>query len=283
MRQAQGGVLLKSSDGVAYAVHLKADFVAEHEQGIGGLHHWIGAVDESIDGIGRYSMKKDDRTLSRAEKLTSLFTKTIRITLPDGKPLSRKLVGLRFGSEDEAGKPSSWLIRSPDVELSGAWDNRSFEIIGYTPEATQFIMELHSAILSGDFSLHIGRTGNPFDNGGLNISIASRIPEEQLLAVKEAHEGRRRLEDAAKATGIEDRVRARSQEVRGNEFNYFALSPRWRGTDETSVSEHPVKFWLNPIGRQAKSGWYTVEELDAWLEGHGPVVGSAMPQAFTLR
>jgi len=52
-------------------------------------------------------------------------------------------------------------------------------------------------------------------------------------------------------------------------FSYLSLSPRWLSGGRKS--KHPVMFWLNPL-RDGEANYYTVEELEQWLKGKGPVL-----------
>ena len=48
---------------------------------------------------------------------------------------------------------------------------------------------------------------------------------------------------------------------------YYALSPRWADESKTEV-----KFWLNPYDQTNNNyGWYAVEDLEAWVNGEGPI------------
>ena len=54
---------------------------------------------------------------------------------------------------------------------------------------------------------------------------------------------------------------------------YLCLSPQWISGDRKS--QHPVMYWLNPADQDKNNaGWFTVEELDQWIAGTGPVVNS---------
>jgi hypothetical protein len=69
------------------------------------------------------------------------------------------------------------------------------------------------------------------------------------------------LKNAAKATGIEDYLKAKWR-------RWFALSPRWANEEKTEV-----KFWLNPMDQHIyEAGWYSVEQLMEWVEDRGPVM-----------
>lgn len=290
MRQSVGVEILKSENGVPYAIHMKADFTAEHERGINDLRRLINTPGDDVDGIERYKMGHDENTLTRVERLTTFFVKSSKLHPQDEpKPITRKISCLRFGLDDvDIRKFKSWLLHATDTELSGGFDDQSFEVLAYTPEARAFLDDLHSSLLKGDFSLHMGSSSNPFSRGGLNISIPSRVPQAELDMIQKQHVDHRHLLEAAQATGIKDRIVSRRSQPGGNQYNFFALVPSlinnsfFRDGFEVKT-DYNVKFFLNPYGSKAKSGWYTVEELDAWIDDSGPVLGEPTATTLALR
>jgi len=60
------------------------------------------------------------------------------------------------------------------------------------------------------------------------------------------------------------------------------MSPYWVGAFQslagrtgkpTDDTEHPVIFFLNPKDQVNNNhGWFTVEDLDKWISGTGPVI-----------
>lgn len=59
---------------------------------------------------------------------------------------------------------------------------------------------------------------------------------------------------------------------------YFACSPKWsheiKSTADGEIkTKYPVIFWLNPMEQDRNSyGWFTVENLELWTQGKGPIV-----------
>lgn len=178
-------------------------------------------------------------------------------------------------------------------DAQSQWDGRGFAITAYSEAAKTFLRDLRAAFIAGDVAAWIGGGHDAsFSRGGLIIAIASRVPEETRRTMLEDDKDAARLEKAAEATGI----RKRLQQARQNSgkpvalppYGYFALSPRWvknfrRMDDDKPLADstaHPVFFWLNPY-RQSEfnTGWFTVEELDQWIAGTGPVVKSSRSAA----
>lgn len=128
---------------------------------------------------------------------------------------------------------------------------------------------------------------NPFSHAGLVIAIVSRMPEQARAAVDASDAETVRLEEAVEATGIRERIEARRKDLSGWSGGpaFHALAPRWsssirtvmrEGEEVALATEHPVVFFLNPARQKDHNhGWFTVEELDLWLEGGGPVIRKA--------
>jgi hypothetical protein len=150
--------------------------------------------------------------------------------------------------------------------LYGAWDSHEFALMSTDPKMCGFIDTLAQAIRDGDIAAWTGRFDqNPFSPGGLAIAIPSRIPAEQLVAMRDADVDRRTLLDAAASTGIEQRL-----EQAG--LRWYALSPKWAAGEQAERTIHKVVFWLNPQAQSKNNcGWFTVEDLDQWIAGEGPV------------
>ena len=100
-----------------------------------------------------------------------------------------------------------------------------------------------------------------FKNGGLVLTIISRLPDEIITNTYEKDKDYYELQVAAKATGIYERLKEAGKK-------YHALSPRW--TDE---NKKDVAFWLNPWGQDKYNfGWYTVQDLDDWIADEGKII-----------
>ena len=113
-----------------------------------------------------------------------------------------------------------------------------------------------------------------FENAGLQIVIASQIPADGEEMLRSTQVDVFNLKKSAAATGISDRLKEA-------ECRYYALSPKWKkdfnvvvrdDEDERLKTAHDIVFWLNPMEQQQNnSGWYTVEQLDEWIKGTGPI------------
>jgi hypothetical protein len=230
-------------EGVFIGINLGADFCAEHEQGIAGIRSTLGIPTDTMlpenQGI-------KGRTITKFNPASFFFEK--------GKTHSC----LTF---DQFGTPRGWKGRELDPKtsvLSTAWSEGDFGIVVENTHA-EYLKDLFEAFKRLDVAIGLGM-GGPFQNGGLNIIIASRFPKETNEIVKAADEDHRQMLLAAKATGIED-------ELKKAGIGYFALSPRWK--DETKKE---IVFWLNPREqRENNYGWFSVADLKLWIKGKGPI------------
>lgn len=291
-----------SADGLPYALFAQADYTAEHEEELSELYRVIGATPKSYEGIASYSLRQD--SVQEAVQHAALFEEAYTWReYPDagGKAKMRKgkALCLRLcydGRGDERTLWDHWR-RDEKVELSAAYSRSGFEIRAYSDATKAFLGAIHAAVAAGDFAcFRGGGSNNPFYRGGLVVAIPSRVPAGLKSAMLDAHADTKRLLEAAEATGIEARLREGNGEpfrdpryAFVSKYGFWSLSPAWsskikdRGPERGGEvsTEHPVIFFLKPISRDCISGWYTVEELDSWLEGKGPVLKNASSQSLT--
>lgn len=265
-RGNQGKAVIRLEDEkTLLGVNLGADFTAEHEWGIEKLRRTYG-INNELDGI-------DGRLISRAPT-----DRIVRGAVSLGKPKVKWHALVSFSSPYHKEHNATFdkelvnrleLTPYGDGEIHGAWDDSSF---GLLAKDESLVGELSEAIDRLDLCIAIlgALKDNPFSRPGLCLLIASRIPKVVAAHWLESDLDRKRLIAASEATGIEDRLQKAGR-------RYYALSPKWadavlvskRGKSKT---EHPVVYWLNPMDQDVNNyGWFTVEELDKWVHGKGPV------------
>lgn len=228
-------VIIRGSKVVA--VNLGSDLCAEHEWGIKPLRQYFGC---------------DEKEVGVAAKLT--HTVPAGLTWYKGKDFE----GIFFPGWSGAVPPTK------ETGTWGAWDERSFGVFSRNSNVIKQLLTIYEAILAKDAVFWLGG-GGVFDNAGLCIGVASNLPTEVKQAWKKADEDRNALREAAKATGIEDRIKAAG-------LRYFALSPQF-------AKDGTVQFYLNPQEQNKYNyGPFTVAELDAWIQGKGPVVKTKSQQ-----
>jgi hypothetical protein len=279
MRRGREGKIWRSEEtGEVIAVSLGADFCAEHEWGIKGIKRLLGMSDLNVPDLQRSTV---DRVLEflklkgngpvgldRMKQildinvLHNLDTKGLNDTSGWGKDKNRHTFwGLAVM---DAWRQSHFDFKenlrenyyNPErEELIGYWGEGDFAVL---VEDRSVVQDLVEAFGKKDIAIWVGASG-PFQNGGLIIAIASRLPVDFVQGMRDQDLGEIELQKAAARTGIH-------QKLAKADRKYFALSPRW-SDDQTQV-----KFWLNPYDQQNNNfGWYTVGDLEAWIEGTGPI------------
>lgn len=238
-------------------INLGADYCAEHEWGIKVLRRYFGIISESEDGT----------------PIIGLDRRRVR-QVPDGLRFfdyrsKYKLFCLTYDPHYKYAAERLGPFHVPDElhyhdkdDLGTAWDEDSFGIL---TRQGKMLGELYEAIKAMDALIFLGG-GGVFQNSGLHILIASRIPSEQAQQAYDLDMDGIRLKAADNATGIREVLESAKK-------TYFALSPRWIMEDFKSRSQYPVMYWLNPMEQSLHNfGWYTVEDLKLWAEDKGPVI-----------
>lgn len=253
--------------------NLGADYCAEHEWGIGGLKRMLGidgakpeysrerVVYKKPHGIERRRISKHDnvRLFEYGDQVALICTATWCIE--DFEEAIEKH-GMAKAFKDRL--PRELYIRS-DQTLGAAWDDGSFGLLGKGQDADR-IREIWKAIQAHNVAIWNGGRVTPFENSGLIIAIIDRVSAENLETMRAADEDAEKLQAASDATGIITRLKEA-------EKGYFACSPKWRDERfKDKNSAHPVIYWLNPMEQsENNSGWFTVEDLDQWIKGIGPI------------
>lgn len=261
MRRGRDNGLLKDDNGKVIGINLGADFTAEHEWGINKLQDLFG-ISESGFGIERRTITKipnGKRWFSNNEEIN--FVKLV-----DTKKHTVLIVSERV-NEEHFNLKDCYLDYRPkgSEELLTAWDEKSFAISGVSKEQREAIREMYNAMQRKDLAIWLGG-GHVFQRAGLVVAIASIIPADRKQMMYDADVDRDKLTKAADKTGIASRL-----EKAG--LKHFALCPKWKNEAHREVSsKYNVVFWLNPMEQRLNnSGWFTVENLDEWIEGNGPV------------
>lgn len=273
-RGNQGKAVHRAPDGKLIGVNLGADFTSEHEWGIADLRRKFG-VDCNQVGV-------DGRIIRQVPREHILFD-AVTIGIDDYSGKRRKtskqtwwgLVCCTYPLDvmrqptltAEFVKQSELMPYCLDGEMIGSWDERSFGVL-CKDETT--VRELSDAMDKLDLCLGLFNPTptNPFSRSGLGLLIASRIPDTIKTAWSEADQGSRDLQAASDATGINDRLR-----VAGKTF--YALRPSWN--ENGAKTNYKVVFWLNPCEQDRNNyGWFTVEQLDEWIKGRGPIPKKVM-------
>lgn len=267
--------------GRVVALNLGADFTAEHECGIKGLKRILG-----MDGqVEEYSREKPiytkphgiaRRTITDGSQVKLFEHKGEALLICQGehyhKYLSENIE--RHGADAVwdryiPGDLRSWRAK----DLATAWDDSSFGVLAKKADVEK-LRELYQAFQANNIAVWLGARVL-FKNGGLVLCIADRAPSECLETMRAGDEDTEKLQAASDATGITKRLADAGK-------GYFACSPRWITDDMKKKSAHPVMYWLNPTEQDKNNyGWYTVEQLDQWIKGAGPIPNKGVSREQT--
>ncbi len=258
-------------DGVAVGVHLAPNGVGQHSMGIDWLLRRIGAVDADAYGLREFdghvvrSMPEwTRRDVSHEERLSldvgprpKRFSSTSSILCVEGSV------------EHALGETVRY---SPNSVVTGAWDDSSFAVRGWDDEGRRIVDMLQEALETLDVAVWVSGDID-FGHGHFCVVRRSTLPDATVRAFDDDVAASRRLHDAAAATGIHERLAGIGPMTPlGRMRSYYALSPAWIDAETARRSLHPVKFFLNPAEQDRNNfGWFTVEELDQWIAGQGPI------------
>ena len=276
MKQAARGTQIVNDEaGRPWCIFLESDSHAEHQSGIDRLLHQL-----SIRSRGRYV---SGRSMTEPRTLLTKKARSTRTYLTRSEGRIRRtdnilfLASVRCDLSTASSRLNDIVRYDIDTAITGAWDDGDFKVAAWTPEAHDILRAFAAAAERGDLTVFTGHppctSDNPFRHSGLNICITSRIPRFMREKIEAEDANAEALAQAVAECGIVERIDACPH------VGYYALTPNWRlntvlrdGKDVPARTVHPVMFHLNPHDRARNNhGWHTVEELDEWIAGKGPI------------
>lgn len=271
MRRGRDNGFLKNEDGRVIAINLGADYCAEHEFGIKELRSAFGINDDpTLFGIQRRVVTKipakDYHGNDTLQYLEFGTKKEPQAVLVFGQHLSHVIEQLKGAGRFQDQAPECAIPKyDKDATLGTAWSERDFGIHVKGAYGVEQLKAVYEAFLKNDIAIWVGG-GQVFQNGGLILGIVSRLPADKLETMRAADEDRAKLNQVALDTGITAVLNEAGK-------RYYALSPRWKSRMNIErASAYSVVFWLNPVEQQQNNaGYFTVEELQQWAKGEGPV------------
>jgi hypothetical protein len=247
-----------------------ADFCAEHEWGIPDIRNCLD-MDVTLIGVAKRTNQSGEKNI-----YLSISSKN--------KDYAYLVIGREANSIFEDKKPESasqlWKKIYPsnkEKDLYCEWDERSVKVVVKGKENVDLLIHLYEAFKYNRGFLALGGTG-VFNNGGLIIIDVNDISDKQKKAIEESDLDEGKLYKADLATGIKVKLTATQTEsycFPKSGCKWFALRARWNDFtgNSTKKTKHPVVYWLNPRDQERLNfGWFTVEELEQWIEGKGPIV-----------
>lgn len=265
-------------------IQLGSDFCAEHEWGIKDLKTHMKLISEEqadkkkIFGAERYkinSVHEYSIHFDTSEKdLEALLIFDPFVFDPNFTPSSylKSLSIEQLSKEYGISLRSYKNIQNKKVEenIAAAWDSKSFGIHVKGEKEYKALNELYQHFISLDAILFLGKPPiSVFSRSSLNIIIKSRIPKESIDFMHDQDKGIWQFKKYVEKTGIYEKLK------KAGKTSHF-LSP-YRGKvsrDGKDIdSRVDIKFWLDTYGKE-RTGWFTIEELEEWAEGKGPIVKS---------
>lgn len=281
MREANSPQLLLDDDGNFAGLNLGADYTAEHEHGIDYLRQKFKMNHELTKrnkGMDRHLAKSKWDNLQRVKFRKNKKDWIALSTYADydgNFPLERakNLTSWRFESQEKRlerwknDKKEQELSPYPPAPVASMWGEGDFLIVVEKKDA-YIIDALEEALNTADCLIFLGG-GGPFQNAGLTFLIKSKLDSSDAQQFLEADEASLKLMDLDKKYGSKIKKKLEKQGKK-----WFALSPRMLSEERQKElgTKYPITYWLNPYDQRNNNyGWFTIEDLQAWLKDEGPI------------
>ena len=246
-------------------VNLSADYCAEHEWGIKPLYAAFGIKHD----IKVYGLKK--------RKISKVPDSFVWVKLIDGregfayrnywysdKPKAPEIAAAASLITDSEVKPyevfdrPSRKMKANPVQLACAWSDNNFACLSKDPTDIKYLREIFEQFKKKNIVFTFSSALPAFENAGLIIAIADRLPKEVTEAWAKADKDTHEIEKFVAKSGIRELLAKKGKK-------YFALSPR---RDE----DGSIRFWLNPYDQdKVNCGWFTLEQVREWADDKGPI------------
>ena len=258
MRETYNSKMLFNDDGSFIGFDLGADYCAEHEWGIKGIHKGLGHMLD-IMGIERFMNTK-------VPSSENLF-------VAEFQRKGKKYIGMCYDSRGWYGKPEvKHIMAMPygdEREIFAQWDSNGFAVT-VAIKYKNHLQTIIKAIELQDLAVYVGASSNPYGRGGLQLLIASAQDKKFLKEMENKHKDEALLAKADAKAGVKIMLKNAGK-------RYCSLSPAWyspsfKPNNRTLRTRYPVIYFLNPSMGDGKCGWYTVEELKAWAKGKKSIV-----------
>jgi len=283
MKKANNEEFLFDDNKNLIGVSLGSNFYTEHEKGIEDIKYEFGIRQEEdarswlsfakvLIGQGGPVFGIEKRAIKKVPEYLVTFDSTITGDSEDSSKEFKQDIttigmGYSYQSPEKNIEYLGKLIQHEHYytskELYGWWSWREFM---FSSPRKDYMKEIFEAFTNKDIAMWFGSNpSNPFGGATLVIAIKSKIPEDILKAMYDGDENYYNLLKEVEKTGIKDKLKAAGK-------TYYALSPKRPSDKDANNSKHNIIFWLNPSEQKENNyGWYTVEELEAWVEDKGPI------------
>jgi hypothetical protein len=247
--------------------NLGADFVAEHEWGIGEIIGYFGLQTENELGyegrrntkvpFGLWFYETDENVLLGFDP----YAPSRHPNETEYKPSEETVKWLMDDYE------SLKLLPNDEKGFVGAWDGGSFGINAKKERYGQTVRELYEAFKRKDGVITFLREptlAGAFGNAGLTLLIYSRIPSEIKTNAIEAD--RKKREELALYKRLEEESGVKEL-LKEHGKDWYALS-----IGRLDEKGEPL-WWLNPEDQDRYNfGWFSTKDLRAWAKDKGKIV-----------
>lgn len=257
--------------GALIGISLGHDFCAEHEWGARQMKAQFGVDDSRPRGVGSRTVRNTPNYLQFAE-YTRKPSRGGALPEPCAMMLlyPNTTVQNFIKSPFECGFMGD-MSAANSKNIVCAWDDRFFAVNVRGEDNVRNLKAVNEAFRRNDIAFGGSFTRWLVDRG-LTFVIASKIPADIQEKVLQSDLDQIALMDALDDSGIKTRLSSVGR-------RWYALEPAW--TDESKTA---IKVFLNP-GEQHlfNHGWFSLEDLEQWAEGHGPIVKSVSGKPAAAR
>lgn len=239
-------ILREEKSGHFVGISFGYDFVAEHEWGISDLRYKLGMPSKK-----QYDNFSD---------LIVPPTEKVHLYIYNGYTILTSYEPYQGNMKEFDRYTSSWN----DADTLSFWDSGDFLFAVKNENHANILYKLQKAFREGKVVLNL--SGRSLLGGaGICLYFLDKVPEQIKKDFNKACNDRKSLEQLVESTGIKTRLREAGK-------SYFALSPEHLTDRAARKTKYGVIFWLNPTEQHDNNyGWFTVEELDQWIAGVGPI------------
>ena len=188
-----------SSGGEVIGINFGFDAVTEHGSGIAEIQRAFGIPQGPARRSGTRALIAPHlvgaiaRTVTEVPEGLKFFDLRTAVYLVYSPIFAPSGPFGRSGREPTAeGLDYMMEIDGPVVSLCAAWSDQDFGIRVIKSDDTRggvfALREIYEALMAKDAMIYLGRNKTPFDCPSLMLLIRSRVPEHQLLAMREVDE-----------------------------------------------------------------------------------------------
>ncbi|MDX1286207.1 MAG: hypothetical protein R3182_14405, partial [Draconibacterium sp.] len=285
---------------------LGADFTSEHEWGIKKMRELFGIPESSKKTMGiksRTISKCPENLLFKRDGDSAVlwvayvdWHDKIREELPseiarykDSIKWEEKWYKERKAEYDKSKKKDKYLPEKKDPMVT-AWDEGTFGVAVVGKKESDWLEFLYEQFKKKNIAIAMMNMhpGNPFSNASLTLAILDRLPEEVTDLMYAADKKYYDLQDYEKKIGmtkLKEKVLENQRKKSRKDPNYdmykalhyyMACSAKWINYEDAAEREelkkkyktkYDIHYWINYSDDDDNCGWYTVEEIKAWLTG----------------